>query len=81
VDDVREMTIAGLTVQIDRTLCVGFEDCLAEAPEAFLLDDEGIAVFQEDAASTSRERIMAACDSCPVDALTAFDENGEQLIP
>lgn len=81
MEDVREMTIAGLTVKIDRLLCVGFEDCLAEAPEAFLLDDEGIADFRDDATETTRERIMAACDSCPVDALMAFDEQGDQLIP
>ena len=40
-----ERMVGTLRVRIDRTLCVGFGDCITEAPEAFVLDDEGIAVF------------------------------------
>jgi hypothetical protein len=29
----------------------------------------------------TREEVIAACASCPVDALTAFDEEGKQLAP
>ncbi len=29
--------IGSLSVRIDRTLCVGFGDCVTEAPEAFQL--------------------------------------------
>ena len=40
-----ERIVAGLRVRIDRNLCVGFGDCMKEAPEGFKLDDDGIAVF------------------------------------
>ena len=43
--DTEEMVVSGLRVQIDRSLCVGFGDCVSEAPEAFRLDDEDLAVF------------------------------------
>ena len=37
--------VGGLTVAIDRLLCVGFGDCIEEAPDAFEFDDEGIAIL------------------------------------
>ena len=72
--------IGPLRVRIDRTLSVGFGDCITEAPEAFVLDEGGIAIFvQPDA--VDRERLLRACDSCPVDAITVWDENGAQIVP
>ena len=47
----------------------------------FALDEEDIAVFVSEAGTISREGLIEACASCPVDALTAFDEKGEQLAP
>ncbi len=78
--DFDERTVHGLKIRIDRTLCVGFGDCLTAAPEAFVLDGDGIVVFvrPEDA---GRERLLEACDVCPVDALTVWDEAGRQLVP
>lgn len=78
---VVERRIAGLTVRIDRLLCVGFGDCIDEAPESFVLDDEGVVVFREDPDAAGRERIVRACAACPVDALTVLDGDGSQLAP
>ena len=78
--DVEERTIGGLVVRIDRLLCVGFGDCLDEAPDALVLDGDGIATFTPAADALSRERVLAACRSCPVDAITVV-ENGTQLAP
>ena len=50
------------------------------APEAFVLDGEGLAVFKEPE-RVERERLVAACEACPVDALTVWDETGVQLVP
>jgi ferredoxin len=72
--------VHGLRVQIDRSLCVGFGDCVTEASEAFQLDDEGVAVFVEPE-RVDRARLLRACDACPVDALTVWDVDGRQLIP
>lgn len=75
-----ERTVDGLRIRIDRELCVGFGDCVTAAPEAFELDAEGLAVFKQPEA-VSRDRLVAACEACPVDALTAWDETGAQLAP
>lgn len=78
---VDEATLHELLVRIDRTLCVGFGDCVTAAPDLFELDDEDIAVFRTSAATTDRETLLNACRACPVDALTATDANGHQLAP
>ena len=75
-----ERRIGDLRIRIDRTLCVGFGDCVTAAPEAFRLDDDGIAVFVAPEA-VARARLLEACGTCPVDALTVWDESGEQLVP
>jgi ferredoxin len=75
-----ERTVLGLRVRIDRALCVGFGDCITAAPSAFRLDDDGIVVFA-DPESVARTLLVHACESCPVDALTAWDEEGNQLAP
>ncbi len=76
-----ERTIAGLRVQIDRDLCVGFGDCVTEASEAFRLDEENVAVFGSDPDSVEREKLLRACEVCPVDALTVWDTDGKQIVP
>ena len=73
--------IEGLRIHIDRDLCVCFGDCIEAAPGVFEFDDEDIAVFVSEVGPISREALIEACASCPVDALTAFDEKGEQLAP
>lgn len=78
--DLDERSVHGLRVCIDRSLCVGFGDCVTEAPGAFRLDHEGVAVFVAPEA-VERERLLRACDACPVDALTVWDGEGRQLVP
>jgi ferredoxin len=72
--------VGDLTVTIDRLLCVGFGDCIDEAPEAFEFDDEGIAILASPA-DVDREQLLKACEVCPVDAITVTDANGRQLVP
>jgi len=80
VSDFEERQIGSLRIRIDRTLCVGFGDCVTEAPEAFVLDDSGTAVFVQPE-TVERERLLRACDVCPVDAITVWDASGAQLVP
>ena len=75
-----EREVAGLRIVIDRDLCVGFGDCLTEAPGAFRLDDEGVAVFA-DPEAIERWRLLDACAACPVDAISVFDDTGAQIVP
>lgn len=78
--DFEERVVHSLRVRIDRTLCVGFGDCLTEAAEAFRLDDGGSATFVNPAA-VERGRLLRACDACPVDAITVWDDAGQQIVP
>ena len=78
--DAEEREIAGLVVRIDRLLCVGFGDCIDEAAGGLVLDDQGIATFTPASGGLDRERVLAACRSCPVDAITVL-ENGTQIAP
>jgi ferredoxin len=78
--DIEERTIGGLVVRIDRLLCVGFGDCIDEAGGGLVLDDAGIATFTPEADGLARERVLAACRSCPVDAITVL-ENGTHIAP
>jgi ferredoxin len=81
VSDPQKRVIAGLTVIIDRAICVGFEDCLTAAPPgALYLDEDGVAAFTDAADTMTREQVMATCKSCPVDAIVVL-EDGRQIAP
>ena len=75
-----ERSVGRLRVRIDRTLCVGFGDCIAEAPEAFALDEGDVVVFLSPE-SVNPLHLIRACASCPVDALTVWDEEDNILAP
>jgi len=75
-----ERRVHGLRIVIDRDQCVGFGDCAKEAPDGFKLDVETIATFLEPE-RVPREQLLRACDACPVDAITVYDEEGKQLVP
>ena len=70
MEDVVETKVAGLTVRIDRLLCVGFGDCIEVAPDLFYFDDDGIAAFVDPLPDIERDRLVTSCDICPVDALS-----------
>ena len=80
-DDREIVRVVGdLTVTIDRLLCVGFGDCIDEAPVAFEFDDEGIAILTHPE-NVERECLLRACENCPVDAITVTDEAGLTIVP
>jgi len=80
VNGFDERRVHGLRVVIDRDQCVGFGDCVKEAPEGFKLDDAAVAMFL-DPESVECERLLRACEACPVDAITVYDETGKQIVP
>lgn len=80
MSDFVERAVGSLRIRIDRTLCVGFGECVTAAPEAFGLDGDDIAAFMKPEA-VERERLLKACEACPVDALTVWDESGWQIVP
>ena len=78
--DQYERIAAGLTIRIDPTLCVAFGDCIEASPGAFVLDANGMVAFLEPE-RVGREKLLAACDACPVDAISVWDGDGRQLVP
>jgi ferredoxin len=80
VSHVEERLVHGLRVAIDRDLCVGFGDCVKEAPAGFALDAETIATFLAPD-TVEPAQLLRACDACPVDAITVWDAAGRQLVP
>jgi ferredoxin len=81
VVDGKERTVSGLKVRIDRTRCIATANCIKLAPELFELDEERVVSFRPDALEPGREALVEACDACPVDALSVFDEDGRQIVP
>ena len=51
------------------------------AAEVFEFDAENICASKADPPDIERERLIDACDVCPVDALIVIDEGGKQLVP
>jgi len=80
VSNLAERIVHGLRIVIDRDQCVGFGDCVKEAPEGFKLDDDSVAAFSSPEA-VERERLLRACDACPVDAISVYDSEGRQIVP
>ncbi len=69
-----------IAVQIDRTLCFGFGDCVDTAPGVFALDESDKAVVLDPDAEDV-DFILEAAQNCPVDAIIVVDEDGEQIYP
>ncbi len=67
-------------ITIDRELCIGTAECVGIAPEVFELGEDNISVVV-DPEGTDEETILDAARACPVDAITLFDEFGEQVYP
>ena len=76
-----EKTVSGLKIIIDRDMCIGTANCIKIAGEVFELDNQKIVTFKPDIKELDRKMLIEACSVCPVNALTAIDENGNQVIP
>lgn len=81
MSDIVEKKLGDLTVRIDRTLCVGFGDCVDEAEEVFAMDDEEIVAFKDSEVVVDKAKLFRACEVCPVDALELWNDDGEKLAP
>jgi ferredoxin len=80
VAEIEERRVGDLILRIDRSLCVGFGHCMEEAEAAFALGDDDLVAFKEPD-GVERDRLLEACEVCPVEALTALDGAGNQLVP
>jgi len=69
-----------MKVEVDRELCISVATCVAVAPGTFELDDEGIAVVKN-AKGDDEATILQAAQSCPVNAIIVYDDDGKQIHP
>lgn len=81
MDNTEERTLSGLTIRIERDLCVATQNCIRVAPEVFVLGDDQIVTFVEEPQDIERDRLIESCAVCPTGALFAFDGSGERLVP
>lgn len=76
-----------MKIIIDRDLCIGAAPCAALLPEIFELDEEGKAVLTKEAEEKLKngeitlKQVVEAAKSCPVTAISVFDDKGEQVYP
>ncbi len=76
-----EKTIRGLKIIIDEDMCIGTGNCIRVAGEVFELDNQKIVTFKPDIGEIEQRMLIEACSVCPVNALSAIDEKGKQLVP
>ncbi|MDF1496447.1 MAG: ferredoxin [Patescibacteria group bacterium] len=67
-------------IVVDRDLCIGAAPCVTVAPGVFQLDEENKAIIV-DAKGADDDTILLAAESCPVQAILLYDEDGEQIYP
>ena len=84
-----------MIIVVDRDLCIGAAPCVAVAPQVFDLDEEGKAIVLPEAIKKEAENgkvyikediadddtLLMAAQSCPVQAIKVYDNEGNQLFP
>ena len=84
--------MASMRVEFDRDTCIGMFQCVAEweafrkdedAGKAVLVDgeEEHDGVFVREVPEDAEFDAKFAARTCPVDAITIYDDEGEQLVP
>jgi ferredoxin len=82
-----------MRIEFDRDTCIGMFQCVAEwgegfeedtdAGKAILVDGEAVEdeLFAREIPEDAELDAKFAARACPVDAITVYDDDGEQLIP
>ncbi len=67
-------------ITVDRNKCQGIGACVGAAPDVFEIDSEGKSVVVN-AAGADDDTVLSAAEACPLEAITLYDEDGEQVYP
>ncbi|MEV2214699.1 ferredoxin [Streptomyces sp. NPDC050997] len=68
-------------IEVDRSLCIGSASCLHHAPDGFRLD-AGRQSRPVRAEADANEKILAAAEGCPVEAIMiTLLGSGEPVFP
>lgn len=68
-------------IKVDREACISAATCVVVSPDAFDLDEEGIAVVKKEAIKVSDDELIMAAQSCPTAAIILYDKDGKQIFP
>lgn len=68
-------------IEVDRELCIGVASCIGVAPEAYILDEESIALVQDEWKNLSDDVLFESAEVCPVNAIYLYDKDDAQLYP
>jgi ferredoxin len=69
-----------MKIVVDQNICIGAAPCVAIASRTFELDEKGKA-FVKNQKGDPFELIKQAAESCPVQAISIFDNEGNQIYP
>jgi ferredoxin len=60
-----------MRIKVDFDLCQGHANCMGDAPEVFLVDDQGyLTILQEQPPEELREKVELAVKYCPTGAIS-----------
>ncbi len=65
-------------VSIDKEKCIGAAVCVSIAPDDFSLDSNNKAEFSGNQKADDKTILLAA-QSCPTQAISVFDEDGNKI--
>jgi ferredoxin len=65
-----------IEIRVNMTKCQHYGQCVLEAPETFRLNDSDLLEYQVSAGDGDLDRVEAAADVCPMQAIT-FAERTE----
>lgn len=66
-------------VEIDAALCIGSSNCMEEAPDAYTVNEAGIAELIRPPAPD--DELLRGAQACPVDAIRLYDPDGRRVHP
>jgi ferredoxin len=64
---------------VDKDVCISSGKCVADAPEAFVFDDEEIAEAVDGHPGLSDDALVELARSCPSGAIRVYDEQGDEI--
>jgi len=64
---------------VDRKTCIGAATCIVLAPDAFDLDEEGLAIVKPEGLKVDFNALLVAAQSCPTQSIKLLDEEGNVI--
>ncbi|BDX35284.1 hypothetical protein TUM20985_58310 [Mycobacterium antarcticum] len=62
-----------MKIELDRDKCIGVSTCVGLAPSVFTMGADGKAQVRVDVTDKSDEAVIAAVDSCPMEAIRLIE--------